>query len=199
MSGDLTGLQSFWLDRLRQGDSEARNELIRHSQERFRKLTRQMLRNYPGLRAWEDTSDILQNVLLRIDRVLRSIRVTTPRDLMRLATLQIRRELLDLTRHHYGPLGQGTHQALLGQIGDALPEPADQRDDPYRLAEWTELHESIANLPEEERELFELLYYQELTQDQAANILEVSVDAVQKRWLKARIKFMAQRGGKLPF
>ena len=125
MSSDLTHALRFWLDRLREGDPQARNELIRHSQERFRLLTRQMLRGYSGLHQWEATSDVLQNVLMRIDCVLLAIDVATPCDFMRLATLQIRRELIDMTRHDFGPLGVGTHQMPPGQADDAFPDPAD--------------------------------------------------------------------------
>ena len=198
MSDSTPSLQ-FWLDRLREGDPEARNELIRHSRERFRLLTRQMLRRFPGLREWEDTSDVLQNVLIRIDRVLRSIDVATPRDFMRLATAQVRRELIDLKRHHYGPMGQGTHQLPPGRDGDAFPEPADQPADPYQLARWSELHESIANLAEDDRELFELLYYQGLTQTEAAAFLEIPIRTLQRRWQHARSNFMTRMGDDLPF
>ena len=49
MSNSVPTLQ-YWLDRLRQGDPEARNELIGHSRERFRLLTWQMMRSYPRVR-----------------------------------------------------------------------------------------------------------------------------------------------------
>ena len=197
MSDSALSLQ-FWLDRLRVGDSEARNELIRHSLERFRLLTRQMLRRFPGLREWEDTSDVLQNVLIRIDRVLRSIDVPTPRDFLRLATAQIRRELIDLQRHHFGPLGDGTHRAHPGDLGDH-PEPADGREDPYHLARWGEVHDTIAGLAEDERELFELLYYQGLAQEEAAGLLEIPLRTLQRRWQRARSNFMTRLGGDPPF
>src|SRR5438874_1089124 len=57
MPHDSTALLQHWLDRHQAGDPDARAELIRHSQERLRHLTRQMLRHYPGVRRWEDTSD----------------------------------------------------------------------------------------------------------------------------------------------
>ena len=66
---DSAPLLAFWLDRLRAGDPAARNELIRHSRDRLRLLTRQMLRRFPGVRQWEETSDVLQNVLVRLLRV----------------------------------------------------------------------------------------------------------------------------------
>ena len=45
---------------------------------------------------------------------------------------------------------------------------------PLRLAEWTELHERIAALPELERETVELLLYRGLSQADAARLMEVS-------------------------
>ena len=37
-----------------------------------------MLRRFPGVRAWEETSDVLQNVLLRLDRTLQAVGVALP-------------------------------------------------------------------------------------------------------------------------
>ena len=202
MSDSAPSLQ-FWLDRLRAGGPgalEARNELIRHSRERFRLLTRQMLRGFPGLRQWEDTSDVLQNVLIRIDRVLLSLDLPTPRDFLHLAACQIRRELIDLSRHYFGPHGRGTHQIPPGQIGqDPMLDPADHREDPCHLERWGELHETIANLAEDERELFDLLFYQGLSQVETAALLELPVRTLQRRWQKARTNFMTRLGGDLPF
>jgi RNA polymerase sigma factor (sigma-70 family) len=198
MSDSIPSLQ-LWLDRMRQGDPAARNELIRHCRERFRLLTRQMMRRFPGLREWEETSDVLQNVLIRIDRVLLSIDVATPLDLIKLATKHIRCELIDLKRHHFGPEGRGTHQVPPGQNGDGFPEPADRAADPYDLGWWSAWHEAIANLPEDEREVVEMLYYQGLKRAEAAALLEIPLRTFERRWMKARCILAAQFEDDLPF
>jgi RNA polymerase sigma-70 factor (ECF subfamily) len=200
VSEDPPSLQSL-LDRLRAGDPAARNDLICHSRKRLRLLTRQMLRRFPGVRQWEDTSDVLQNVLLRLDGALQDVEVRSPRDFLRLAAVQIRRELIDLSRHHFGPKGLGANVVPPGQGEDdaAPPEPSDSSADPYRLAQWHDLHCQIAALDEDARELFGLLYYQGLTQPEAAALLEVPLRTFKRRWLKARQLLMTRLGGELPF
>src|SRR5919201_1947156 len=106
---DSTTVVQAWIDRLRA--AAAREELLAATCERLRRLTRKMLRDYPGVRRWEETGDVLQNALLRLCRALRDVTPPTARDYFRLAALQIRRELLDLARHYYGPQGQGAHHA----------------------------------------------------------------------------------------
>jgi RNA polymerase sigma-70 factor (ECF subfamily) len=190
-----------WLDRLHAGDPTARNELIRHSRERLRLLTRQMLRRFPGVRAWEETSDVLQNVLLRLDRALQTVEVASPRDFLRLAATQIRRELIDLARHHGGPEGLGANVVPPGQAAaaDTPPDPSDSSADPGRLAQWHDLHCQIASLDDEDRELFELLYYQGLKQADAAQLLGVPLTTFKRRWRSARVRLMTRLGGELPF
>jgi RNA polymerase sigma factor (sigma-70 family) len=53
-------------------------------------------------------------------------------------------------------------------------------------ARMTELHRQIDGLPAEEREVFDLLWYQELPQAEAAALLGVSVPTIKRRWLSAR-------------
>src|SRR5437660_12900850 len=112
MSGDSRGsVVQGWVDRLNRGEPDAREQLLSHASDRLTRLTRKMLRDYPGVRRWEQTDDVLQNALLRLCRALRDVTPPTARDYFRLAALQIRRELLDLARHYYGPHGHGARHA----------------------------------------------------------------------------------------
>src|SRR5262249_31384142 len=99
------------LDRIRGGDEAARGELLSSACERLRKLARKILKAYPNVRRWEQTDDVLQNAIIRLHRALQQLPVRTSLDFFRLAALNIRRELLDLARHYYGPQGQGAHHA----------------------------------------------------------------------------------------
>ncbi|MFO0844469.1 MAG: hypothetical protein U0797_19080 [Gemmataceae bacterium] len=47
-------------------------------------------------------------------------------------------------------------------------DAADRSHDPQRLAGWSEFHAAIEKLPAEEREVFDLLWYHELPQAEAA-------------------------------
>jgi len=122
-----------------------------------------MLKGYPRLRRWEQTDDVLQNAVMRLHRALGQVQPANTADFFRLAALNIRRELLDLAKHYYGPRGQGTKHASIEQNADANSEsstahdPPEPAGEPHRLAAWTEFHQQIERLPDEEREIFDLL------------------------------------------
>ena len=63
-----------------------------------------------------------------------------------------------------------------------MPEKVDSHADPAGLADWCQLHEKVALLPDRERAAFELLYYQGLSQAEASVILKASVRTIQRRW-----------------
>jgi len=128
---------------------------------------------------------VLQNALLRLVSALREAKPQTSREFLALAALQIRRELLDLARQFYGPHGMGANQDSVAGAGSQAPTPEDKADlshEPCSLAQWTELHQHIDALPEEEREIVGLIFYQGLSQAEAAEVLGVSVRTVQRRW-----------------
>jgi RNA polymerase sigma-70 factor (ECF subfamily) len=177
------------------GDETAVEALLRHSRDRLLNLTRRMLGDFRRVRRWTDSEDVLQNALVRLLGTLRDVKPTTPRDFLALATLQIRRELIDLARHYYGPQGIGAHH------DSAAPEDAQRPgagQDPASLAQWRELHEQIDALPEEEREVVGLLFYQGLSQAEAADLLGVSVRTVQRRWHVALCKLHRVWQGESP-
>jgi RNA polymerase sigma-70 factor (ECF subfamily) len=184
------------LERLRAGDDAARRELLAAACDRLNRLTRSMLRDYQRLRRWEETGDVLQGALVRLSRALEAVAPQTAREFYRLAALQIRRELIDLARHHFGPEGAGARHESVG--GDAPVGPADSTLGPSRLAVWAEFHEQAGALPEDEREVFDLVWYQELTHADAAALLGVSTKTVQRRWHAACRRLHEVLGGELP-
>jgi RNA polymerase sigma-70 factor (ECF subfamily) len=189
-----------WLDRHRAGDPAARNALMGHCRQRLRLLTRQMLRRYPSVHEWEDTSDIVQNVLIRLDRALSAVAIVSVRDFLRLAAAQIRRELIDLKRHYYGPAGPGTNEKTAGlAYQQAMADhPAPDGDDPYQLSLWTEFHGFIAEMEDEDRELFELVYYQGLSQPAAAQLIGMPLTTFKHRWQSARLRLALRLPHGLP-
>jgi RNA polymerase sigma factor (sigma-70 family) len=181
----------FVLEKLAAGDKSALNEFLDRIGERLRTLTRGMLRQYPGVKRWEETDDVLQNALVRLLRALEEVKPESLRQFFGLASLQIRRELIDLARHYYGPLGEGANHASHWEKGSSNNLPIDAADttlEPARLAEWRELHEHIDSLAEAEREVVDLIFYQGLSQQQAADLLEVSVRTIQRRWHAALLE-----------
>jgi RNA polymerase sigma-70 factor (ECF subfamily) len=176
---------------MRAGDPEARGELFRRAGQRLERLARKMLKNYPGVRRWAQTDDVLQSALVRLLRALHDVHPATVREFFALSAEQIRRELIDLARHYYGPCGAGAHhasQAPGNGAGTPLYDQADNSNEPGLLAAWAELHQQVSQLPIEEREVVDLLFYQELVQAEAAALLGVTVRTVQRRWQSALLK-----------
>jgi RNA polymerase sigma-70 factor (ECF subfamily) len=184
------------LERLRQGDEDARNALLNSVCDRLGRLAHVMLRDYPRLRRWEETGDVVQNALIRLHRALETVRPPTLRDFYRLATLELRRELIDLSRHHFGPHGDGKrHQS---GTPDGNHEAGTVSLEPSRLAAWSEFHRRVESLPEEEREVFDLVWYQGLGQTEAARVLDVHPRTVKRRWQAACLQLHEALGGELP-
>ena len=180
------------LDRLRAGEKNAARELMAVSMDRLRQLSRRILDDIPGVKRWEDTDDLLQNASVRLWRALANHNPPSPLDYFRLASAVIRRELIDLARHHFGANGFGKNHAPSGLVGGELiglvelqPE---ETNDPEKLGRWTEFHEYVERLPEEDRSIFDLLWYQGLTLSEASEILTVPERTLRRRWKAARVK-----------
>jgi hypothetical protein len=98
-----------WIILLRAGDHSARDQLVKCARDRLLRLTRKMLKSYPGVARWEQTGDVFQNAALRLCRALNETTPESAKYFLNLAALHIRRELIDLARHHFGPEGIGAH------------------------------------------------------------------------------------------
>lgn len=163
-------------------------------------LTRQMLRGFPNVRAWTETADVLQSSVLRLLNTLRKIQPTSTRHFFNLVALHIRRELIDLARsfaarketlwkaRNAADSGTADGQFLADRFNDA----------PDELETWCRFHSSIEQLPDEEREVLSLCYYQGWTQIQVAEVLRVSERTVRTRWQSACLKLNKLMKGQLP-
>jgi RNA polymerase sigma factor (sigma-70 family) len=188
----LVRLQSC-LDRMKAGDPIARDDLIRMSYHRLDALVRKMVKKDDRVTAWEEADDVLQNATLRLWKSLERVTPGSVDELLGLAATQIRRELIDLARHYFGPQGAGQRGAMPGPGGaeDSTARPyevAETTNDPSRLAAWTEFHRTVEALPADERQLCEMLWYLGLPQDEVAGFLGVDVSTVKRRWRAVRLK-----------
>jgi RNA polymerase sigma factor (sigma-70 family) len=66
------------------------------------------------------------------------------------------------------------------------------------LDRWTLFHEAIGHLPEEEREVFHLVWYLGADQKTIATLLNCSERTVKYRWRSAREAVRAELEGKPP-
>jgi RNA polymerase sigma factor (sigma-70 family) len=187
------------IDRLHHGQSDVRGELLDYAFERLQWMVKKMKRGYERVGRWEQTDDVVQNASLRLYEALGQVELTDARHFFRLAALQIRRELLDMCRHYYGPLGAGANYQT------AMHDPAADRSqrpelsaDPQKVQEWGDFHRHVGELPETEREVVDLLWYHELSQDEAARILGVSTRHVKRLWRSARLLLYSRMQGELP-
>jgi RNA polymerase sigma factor (sigma-70 family) len=169
------------------------DELLYATADRLRLLATKMFRRGHALRRWEQSDDVLQESLVRLHRALRELKPTTAAEFFGLASLQIRRVLIDLSRKHYGALGQGRKHA--SDDGTGLGNITDESDSSN---DWAELHTAVDKLPAELRSVFDLLYYQGMNQSDAASVLGVCERTVKRHWRDARLKLHDLLGGQWP-
>lgn len=197
-TGDDTALQGL-IDQANAGDPACREALLDHACDRLLRLTRKIFHCSGDLRRWEETADVFQNSMLRLHRALSATKVESVRHFFNLAALQIRRELIDLARHHFGPEGiaHNHHTDLqpADEKGGSIHKTAKEPED---LSDWTEFHERVERLPESEREIVNLLFYEALTQEEAAQVLDVNVRTVKRRWQSARLKLHGAHDSEQP-
>lgn len=192
------------LSRAAAGDVRAHNDLLQHVGGRLLRLTRRMLRNYPSLLRWEQTDDIFQTAVMRLYQSLAQVRPASVQHFWNLATTQIRRTLIDLGRHHFGPEGSArrhhTDSALARGNAEAevVRNVGSRGVEPSTLEDWSAFHEAAGNLPDNEREVFQLLWYAGLTQQEAADTLGISLPTVQRRWYAAQIGLHRALKGQTP-
>jgi RNA polymerase sigma factor (sigma-70 family) len=204
--GDTTiGIQAC-LEKLRRGDLKARDELIGLACRRLTVLTRKLLNDFDRLRRFEQTEDLSQNAALRLHRALEQVQPGSVPEFFGLAALKIRQELQDQARHYFGRKAAGGGEGpprmpdlspahivaarplRAGDDSTVTPEPGDSTFDPGRLAQWTEFHKAVESLSEKERQVVDLLFYNDLSQADAAAVLEVDTSTVKRRWRSARLK-----------
>src|SRR5205807_20356 len=107
------------------------------------------------------------------------------------AAEHLRRELIDLARHFYGPHGLGRHcGGSLGVQESQGPnrEPAAPADSAADLERWCAFHEGVERLPTEEREVVGLIFYHDWTQKEVAGLFQVDERTVRRRWQSAMRK-----------
>ncbi len=181
------------------GDDTSPEVLLTNANERLLRLARRLKRDFPTVGRWEQTEDVLQNALVRLYQSLKTVEIQSSLHFHRLAALQIRRELIDLCRHYQGQYGVAKNHAtwIPGEqvFGTNAPEPNETTGSPDDLAEWAEFHRQVDLLPDEDREVFDLIWYAGMSQSDVAAALNTSLKTIQRRWRGARLKLSETLGG----
>jgi RNA polymerase sigma factor (sigma-70 family) len=184
-SAELQGL----LDRLRQGDREARRLLLERACERLRRLAGRMLYgSFPDLARRHDVDSVVHETWVRLLQALETAEPPTVADFFRLAAHKFRQVLLDMARGER----RRAQREVLGlsgaEGGGPAPPAAGTTHEPARLALWTEFHEKVAALGEPERAVFEMHYYLDLPQAEIARVLGLHPRKVSYLWVAATEK-----------
>lgn len=180
------------LGHLAAGNRSARQAVLELAAERLYRLSRVMFHQFPSLRSWEETPDIHQRAMLRLFLALDEVHPQNLRQLLNLAALQVKRVLLDLSRRYSpGMPGNSRFPSLLADLSyyqAALENrPQDSSLQPGTLDGWTTLHEKIGELPCQEREVAMLLFYDGLSQEEVASLMDISIRSVKRLWQSAKL------------
>jgi len=163
------------------GQGDARHVLLLRVYEPMRQPTKQRLRSYPDLRSLDLADDVLHEAILRLCKVLAVLQPESDDHLYRLAAMQVTRAFLD------GARKERLAQRVIEEAGqvNALKSLVDNELDPATLDEWTDFHRCVDLLPDDERNVVLLVWYDGLSGTKAASQLGVSVRTVRRRWRSA--------------
>ena len=130
------------------------------------------------------SDELLDVVVARLLKALREVRPATVREFFSLACQHMRWELNDMARRlDEQPAAVELHEEL-------VPEPASSGSGLSHDARC--MLEAIDGLPEDEREVFDLMRIQGTALNEAAQVLNVSVRTIQRR-LNRSLVLLAER------
>lgn len=193
MTADTDALQRL-LDHAAVARPEVYDELLLRACDRLRLLARRRLRGFPALRRWVETDDVVQQAMLRLHRCLAEVKPATVSDFLGLAGVQIRRELHDLHRHHFGPQGHAANHDTDGRglaADDGGGPLGNAAADPEVPVGWDTFDTLVGRLPEEEKAVVDCIFVNDLTQEETATVLGCSLRTVKRRWQSARLRLQA--------
>jgi RNA polymerase sigma-70 factor (ECF subfamily) len=181
--------------RLRAGDAVALRALASRASDRLRTLGYQLYPNSSDLQCQEESAKAIENAALRLRRTLEAVSPGSLAIFFVLAGREMRRELLALARNVSGL--RGVHAADANgrpstSVGApwARPLGMETTPEPQRRMRFIELHALIERLPAEDREVFDLLWYYQLDQENAAAALGITLATLKRRWMSARLQLL---------
>jgi RNA polymerase sigma factor (sigma-70 family) len=191
-----TAVVQGYLDELA-GDRPAEpviRALLERAVHRLHELCAALLhRSYPRLTRPPlnlQVEEMLGAVVERLLKALREIRPGTVRQFFALASQHMRWELNEMARRL-------DEQPTAAELREGLV-PAPASSDSQLTADVRRMLEAIERLPEGEREAFELVRIQGMSQAEAARMLEVSVATVNRRLSRGLQLLAAELGDLYP-
>jgi DNA-directed RNA polymerase specialized sigma24 family protein len=159
VADDTSAALQDLIDRLRRGDATARRELLERAHDRLLRIASRIFHDdFPGLHGRHDLESVVSEVWMRLVVALESTAPETVEGFFGLVFVKVRQVLLDMAqgqrrvdaRRRKGPLDAAESGAL------ADLNSADTTHDPGRLVLFTEFHEQVGKLPDEQRIVFDL-------------------------------------------
>lgn len=177
-----------WLDNHRAGKAPPINELCWLCEERIRRLVRPRLNTFPAVAQDSQTTDIVDETLLRLLSALKHICPQSTLELERFLGRTIRFVLLDMQK------AIQRRRRRVGWLGEEpIAAPGDS-DDPVEADLMVALHEYIEALPPDEQALFDVFYYQGKSKVEGAQLLGLPPTTAHTRWVKARCRASKKLG-----
>ena len=160
-------------------------ELLTRTASRLHILCASLLfRNYPRLAQPPlnlEAEEMLSSVVERLLKAMRKVRPTTVREFFALANQHMRWELNDLARRL-------DEQMPALELRDGLVPGREDSSDPELSQNARRMLAAIESLPEDEREVFNLIRIQGMMQSEAAEVVGVSLKTVQRRLSRGLIR-----------
>jgi RNA polymerase sigma factor (sigma-70 family) len=175
------------LDRLREGDDSAREELIKRVQGRLQQLFECRLRR-DRVAQLEGIDEVLNAALFRLYRALAEVHPANVNKLLALAALQVGRELRDLCDKYFGKNHDREPVRPAPQPADnSIPSPIDEIAEEITGTttndRWELVHELVPKLSEKHQEIFGLRYYLGLEFEEIGQLLGIPANTANHRYL----------------
>lgn len=166
------------LDKFLAGDQAAKKELVNRSCERLMVLARKLLRGFAS--GPDETAAIVSEAYLKLHDALDEVRPTTVRQYFGLASLQMRRVLIDMVR------ASRRRPEVVNEGSGQFEPPDGSKDGSDWAALVIDLYDAIDALDDELKEVVMLHYFQGLSQIEVAELLDVHEATIKRRWAEAR-------------
>ncbi len=165
----------------RAGSQDAWREVFAFVEQRLIEIVRTRLAgDFRFLKRWIDENDAISAARVALWPYLAENTPRSTAELYKMAAFLVQRVLVDFVRKQRGSNGFGRRYRSWSDDPDAAGGPvfdrvAGQSEDPTRSVEIEELVEAVGRLPMNHRMAVSLRYFNQMTLEQVAETMEVSV------------------------
>ena len=168
------------LDDLRKGSDPAKKKLVELSFHKFRRLAEKAISGYLLVSRKEETDDLLHNSMIRLQKALSGKIPYNAIEYYSFVATLIRNELIEMGRKHLGR--KNLRKGWISNSNHLVNEAVDPETKSHSFQKWIEFHEEANRLDQKHKQVFDLVFYEGLNQQETADILGISKKTVQRRW-----------------